>query len=102
MYDASERVKQVKLRAHKKLHKNNKRVIGFLYVICAALFGGISLIMADMTDGGQGLVQNLSGTSMTLEESAGYVFVGVIAFISAVIITVSCMRYNDKDKDDKK
>ncbi|MBQ1321816.1 MAG: hypothetical protein IIY53_09300 [Solobacterium sp.] len=40
-----------------------------------------------------------SGSALLFEGAGGYVLVAVIAFTAAVITTVLCMRYKNKNKD---
>jgi Na+/melibiose symporter-like transporter len=64
-------------------------------LILVFLIGFVSL-----TDGSLHAVgeAGFSGNSMLADSAGGYVLVGVIAFIVAVVFTLACLKIKDKDR----
>ena len=51
-----------------------------------------------MTGRTSGVVQGSYGAMMLFEAAGSYVLVGLISFTLAVIITLICIRYKEKNK----
>ena len=67
-------------------------------VLCCCLIYGLGYFSGSSP----GTVQGLSGATMLLENAGGYVLVGVLCFIAAVVITVLCIRAKERNnKRDK-
>ncbi len=98
MYDTTERVRRVKLRAEELRRKGEKRLIGSLFTLCAML--SIFLVGAIGNIGGRGgyTVPGFYGATLMYEDAGSYVLVGIISFVSAVTITMLCVRSKDKNK----
>lgn len=99
MYDTMERIKRVKLRAEELRFKQEKWLLGALSILCVvlplSLIGAIRMV----TSRECGTVLGLYGTMLLYEDAGGYVLVGVITFAAAVIITVLCIRYRERQKE---
>ena len=98
MYDTEIRVVMVEHRVVKLHRKQENRLTAMLSALCLALSGSLAGAVSVFVGRGQGRVPELYGTTMLLEDVGGYVLVGVIAFIAAVVITVLCIRYREKEK----
>ncbi len=61
------------------------------------------VVLASLSGGGLHPVGNTghAGSSLLYEGAGGYVLVAVISFMVAVVITVLCMRWNEKKKAEK-
>lgn len=98
MHDTAAHVQMVKKRIHQRQRTHEKRSIYSLSTICILL----SVLLVGMTgwfSGFEPMVHIAMYGSMLLHEDAGgYVLVGVIAFTAAVIITVLCIRYAEKNR----
>lgn len=102
MHDTAERVRLVQLRADELHRKRENRLLGGLVSLCAVLSFFLIGTVDTMTGGGRGNVPGLYGTMLLYDEAGGYVLVGVISFMVAVVITLMCVRgekKNEKSKD---
>ena len=98
MTDTAERVARVKRRAREQSRQRERWRLSALGGLCAALLlalvgGGVS-----MGGGGLGAVQGMYGATMMLPGAGGYVLVGIVTFIAAVVITVLCIRHREKNE----
>lgn len=109
MRDTDSRLKLCLHRAAALRRKRENRITAALSGACAVLF----ICLAGMTKalGGvpRGSVPDFYGATMLLEGAGGYVFIGVLAFMAGMVITVLCVRHREKEKkihdkteDDKK
>jgi len=98
MHDTTERIKRVKLRVRKLQCTSETRLINALSVLCIILSLSLVGVIGVMTGGSWGIVSGLYGTMLLYEDAGGYVLVGIIAFIVAVIITTLCLRYRGNIK----
>ena len=100
-----QRIKMMHELAFKKKRKAEEVLIKALGVVSifmlAMLLGCIYLFdgkLHPVADAG------FSGNSMLSADAGGYILVAVISFIVAVVITILCIRYKEKNKnvmDDK-
>ena len=109
MYDTETRVAMVVRRVNVLHRKRENRLTAMLAALCLMLTASPTGVIGVFGGRGQGRVAGLYGTTMLFEDAGGYVLVGVIAFIAAVVITVLCIRYRerrkkscDKTEEDKK
>lgn len=100
MYDTAKRVELVKVRADALRRRQAKRGIRRLSVLCVVL--GVSCVgmLGVVTDPELPAMWGMSGAMLLHENAGGYVLVGVIAFAAAVVITVLCIRYRERSKQD--
>lgn len=98
MYDTAERVKRVKLRAEKLRYKGENRLIAGLFSLCVILSTFLIGVIGNMAGGGHYTVPGFYGSMLMYEDAGGYVLVGVISFVMAVVITVLCIRSKEKNK----
>ncbi len=102
MHDTTERIKRVKLRVGKLQLISETRLINALSALCIILSFSLVGVIDVMTGGSCGTVSGLYGTMLLYEDAGGYVLVGVITFVVAVIITILCLRYRKNIKRVKK
>lgn len=98
MHDTAERIKRVKLRARELQRTNKTRLISAFSALCIILSLSLAGVIGVMTGGSSGNVSGLYGTMLLYEDAGGYALVGIIAFVTAVIITTLCMRYRENMK----
>lgn len=98
MYNTTERIKWVKLRAKKIRHKRENRLIGGLSALCLILFCSLIGIIDFMVGEVHGKALGMYGAMLMHEDAGGYILVAVIAFAVATAITVACIRYKEKVK----
>ncbi len=67
-------------------------ISGMLLIICIFVFSGGSA-----TSSGD----NYYGSTPLYKGAGGYVLVAVLAFVAAVAVTLLCVRYRDRHKDDR-
>ena len=68
--------------------------------ICSAAMLIFLVCFISLMDGSLHTVSEagFSGNSMLADSAGGYVLVGVIAFIVAVVFTLACLKIKDKDR----
>lgn len=98
MYDTIMRMEKVKQRVNILQRKRENSLITKMSALCLVLMGSLVKVILARSGGGQGYVTGLYGTTMLFEDAGGYVMVGVITFIIAVVITVLCIRYLERRK----
>ena len=102
MYDTEKCVELVKLRAREMRRKQEKKAICGLSTLCMVLFASCVGMIGAMTEQvGQLRMREMYGTMLLHEDAGGYVLVGVIAFVAAVVITLSCIRCSEKLKKNR-
>lgn len=98
MYDTETRVAIVAQRVKVLRRKQENRLTAILSSLCVMLIGSLVWVLRIYRGSGQGHVAGLHGTTMMFEDAGGYVLVGVLAFITAVVITLLCIHYREKKK----
>ena len=98
MYHTETRVAMVTRRVNVLHGKRENRLTAMLSMLCLMLTSGLVAEIGALGGRGQGRVTGLYGTTMLFEDAGGYVLVGVLAFVAAVVITVLCIRYREKEK----
>lgn len=102
MYDTEKRVELVKLRACELHRKQEKKIICRLSVLCIVLFASfVGMIGAVTGQLSQFRIKEMYGSMLLHEDAGGYVLVGVITFVVAVVITLLCIRYSEREKKDR-
>lgn len=98
MYDTATRVGMVKKRVRQKRRIQGKRALCGLSALC--LFLSVSLVgtIGAFTGSGHFAAISMYGSILLHEDVGGYALIGVISFITAVIITVLCIRYRKQNK----
>ncbi|MBO7402907.1 MAG: hypothetical protein J6U10_07945 [Lachnospiraceae bacterium] len=94
-----ERVRSLHKRMDAMKHTLERRKTGFIGVIGVGLF--IALVYVFSAVGGihpGGTASLYSGSTILFDDVGGYVLVAVIAFVSAVIITILCIRMKEKQE----
>lgn len=102
MYDTATRVGLVKKRVRQKRRGQEMRALFGLSALC--LFLTVSLVGTLGAFAGSGHFATLSlyGSILLHKDVGGYVLAGVISFTAAVIITVLCIRYRERNKKEHK
>ena len=98
MMDTGQRVELVKRRARQMRRRREKRLTGRLSLLSVTLCCCLIYAAWDFSGSSPGTVQGMNGATMLLENAGGYVLVGVLCFIAAVVITVLCIRSRGKAK----
>ena len=93
MYDTATRVGLVKKRVHQK-----RRAFFGLSALCLLLFASLVEALTAFTGFDHSAALSMYGSILLYEDAGGYVLVGVISFIAAVVITVLCIKYRDWKK----
>lgn len=102
MYTAAERCDRVKTRVRRYRRRREWRIQGTLGSVCVLLlFSFVKAIW--MLSGGvhSGETSGMQGSIMLKENAGGYVLVGVISFMAAVVITLLCIHFREKQKNRK-
>lgn len=98
MYDTKTRVGLVKSRIRQRKHRQEKRILCGLSVLCLFLCVSLVSTIGAFTGSGHSAALSMYGSILLHEDVGGYVLVGVISFTAAVVITVSCIKYRDRKK----
>jgi hypothetical protein len=96
MLDADSRVVLVNSRVRARRRARSNRSIALLSSTCAVLIVCLVGIIASFGATGSGDVVGLYGASLLFSGVGGYVLVGLICFIAAVVITLGCISYHRK------
>lgn len=99
MQDIAERVRCVKQRVGVLHRKREKLWLSGLGALCVALSAGLIGSITSVTGDRQGTVQGMYAATMMFDGAGGYVLVGLVGFIAAVVITVLCIRQKEKSKE---
>ncbi|MDO5116890.1 MAG: hypothetical protein Q4D34_00150 [Eggerthellaceae bacterium] len=101
MLDTDERIALVnsRVRAHRRAAA--KRSITALSSSCVVLAVCLVGFIASFSQPISGDVVGLFGASLLFSGAGGYVLVGIICFIVAVIITLGCVSYRRKSEHRK-
>lgn len=102
MMDTRQRVELVKRRTWQICRKREKHLIRRLSLLSVALCCCLIYAAWDFLGNSSGMVQGFSGATMLLENAGGYVLVGIVCFITAVFITVFCLREREKSNKQEK
>ena len=102
-YSLDDAVNEIGRRKKEMIHRKQRRQIGILtvltvlnvFLLAAALYRYISPIDIDGSYSGY-------GSFLLPEEAGGYIIVGVLCFIAAVILTLLCIRWKKKKDDFRK
>ena len=98
MYDTAERVRRAKRAARQLIRKQEQKALRRLGALCAALALGLTGALTHFAGSIPGTVQGAYGATLLSDSAGGYVLVGVAAFVTAVALTVVCMRLHERDK----
>lgn len=106
MYDTATHVEMVKKRIRQRQRNLERYKICSLFSICVLLSVVLVGVMGTLTEFAQATLPGMYGSMLLREGVGGYVLVGVLAFTAAVVITVLCIKYQQKkkkrEKEDKK
>jgi len=94
-----QRIMLMHLRAE-KIQKKKDAIWMAVSSISSVLILVFLIGFVSLTDGSLHTVgeAGFSGNSMLADSAGGYVLVGVIAFIVAVVFTLACLKIKDKDR----
>ena len=96
MYDAQTRITLVKQRARQLRMKQEKQIIWGLSGACLACFGLLVEALNTKNVHFPAEISGMYGAVLLHEDVGGYIMVGLLAFIAAVIITILCVRFQEK------
>lgn len=98
MHDTAAHVQMVKKRIHQRQRTHEKHSIYSLSTLCV-LLSALLVGMTSWFSGGEQMIHiGMYGSMLLHENAGGYVLVGVVTFTAAVIITVLCIRYAEKNR----
>lgn len=102
MRNEEQRIKTMHELAYKIKRKSEKAVLKALGTVSVLLFA-VLIGWLYAVDGNLHQVSGngFTGNSMLSADIGGYVLVAVISFIAAVLITILCIRYKEKNKNVK-
>ena len=98
MYDTTERVRRAKRAARQLARRQEQKALRRLGILCAALALGLTGALTHFAGSIPGAVQDAYGATLLADSAGGYVLVGVAAFVTAVALTVICMRLHEQEK----
>ena len=99
-YSIDDSMQTIMSRSRKIKVKSKRRQIASLTVSAAIVFMSLVAILYEYIGFGDGITETSAyGALMLSDEAGGYVLVGVISFILAVILTLVCMRIANRNKD---
>ena len=104
MYDTARRVALVKQRVRENTRRRQRHGIYGLSAACMLLFAVLTQAANTVIGPGQPEAWGVFGAMLLREDAGGYVLVGVICFIAAVVVTVFCtrLRQNNKQQEQTK
>lgn len=102
MYDTAKCVELVKMRARKLQRRRERRRVSALSALCVILFTSLAGTIALAVSPVDLIARGMYGTMLLRENVGGYVLVGVIAFVAAVVITLLCIRYRERSRKNGK
>ena len=107
MYDAATRVRLVKSSLRQRRRRREKRTLCVLSALCLLLCVSLVGTIGALTGFGQPVALGMYGSILLHEGVGGYVLVGLLAFTAAVLLTVLCIRYRERNpkrrpKEEKK
>lgn len=98
-YDIDESMRLIQIRSREIIYRKKRRNIYYLATLAAAVFIAFVVTIYSLTGFGQASVGSSAyGAYMLSEEAGGYIVIGVICFVLAVILTLICVKYADKAK----
>ena len=97
MYDTARRVALVKKRVRDNTRRRQRRSVYGLSTACMLLFAALMQAAGTVVGPGQTAAWGAFGAMLLREDAGGYVLVGVICFIAAVVVTVFCTRLRKKN-----
>jgi|LSQX01.3.fsa_nt_gb hypothetical protein len=101
MYDTVERIRRVELRKKELDYRRDRRSIGSLSSLSLVLGMALMTVIHTIIGDSLGQVQGAYGAMLLYEDAGGYVLVGLLSFIAAVLITISCVKWQRKENRDR-
>lgn len=98
MYDTTERLRRAKRAARQMIRKQEQRALRRLGTLCMALMLALTGALTHFAGSIPGTVQGAYGATLLADSAGGYVLVGAVGFVTAVVLTVVCMRLHERDK----
>ena len=97
MYDTARRVALVKQRVRENTRRRQRREAISLSAACMLLFVVLTQAAGTVVAPGQTAAWGVFGAMLLREDAGGYVLVGVVSFVAAVVITALCFRLRSKE-----
>ena len=98
MYDTAERLRRAKRAARQLVRRQERKALRRLGTLCAVLALALTGALTHFAGSIPGAVQDAYGATLLADSAGGYVLVGVAAFVTAVALTVVCMRLHEQEK----
>ncbi len=98
-YSIDESMMQIKAKSRDLKVRKLRRNVGFLAVSLAIVLTFFAVTVYEYAGFGMvGAGYSKYGAFMLPDDAGGYVLVGVISFIVAVIVTLLCLKINGRNK----
>jgi len=102
MRDTDERteliLQRVRMLRRRRARQGSEALAAICCVLCVCLAG---LFQVQTDGGGSAHVPELYGSALLYSGAGGYVLVGVMAFAAGVVVTVLCIRNQEKNREEK-
>ena len=98
MRTQKERIELMHARAGEIRRQRERRTMGVLSLSCIVVFTGLLAAISKLVIIHPGIDSDgYAGSSLLDSSVGGYILVGVVTFVAAVIITLLCIRYRNKN-----
>ena len=98
-YDIDESMRLIQFRSREIIYRKKRRNVYYFATLAAAVFIAFVVTIYSFTGFGQVHGGNSAyGAYMLSDEAGGYIVIGVICFVLAVVLTLICVKYADKTK----
>lgn len=98
MYDTAKHVEMIKKQIWERHCWQLQYSIYRLLIGCSILFAFLVSIVARLAADNQVTVLGMYGSILLYSSAGGYALIGIIAFMTAVVITVLYIRYRERKK----
>lgn len=104
MYDTQTRIEKVKIRSESIRKRKHDVWIFRLSVLCCILVTNEIYLIYSLQRVGEYHSQEawLYGTTILFSDIGSHVFVAVLSFVLAVVFTILCVKYQEKNKGKNK
>lgn len=98
MYDTKDRVELVKNGVRRLRRRREKNILCGLSALCVLLGASLVTAAGSLAGFAHPTVRTFYGAILLHEDAGGYVFVGLVAFSAAVVITALCFKYQEHER----
>lgn len=98
-YSLDEAAGEIGRRRDRIIHHRKRRSLGLLATFSALTLFALGAAFYELTGFGEtGGERSVYGALMLPNEAGGYILVGVLCFVAAVIITLLCIKYRSRSE----